>query len=93
MQSIDGVRVPSTFMYRKDMALQVNRPRPMMLYAYGAYGDAVGPTFYAMNFALVDRGIVYGGELSISLSLTIYLLLSLASFSITHGTYGCVWQR
>ena len=64
----DGVKVPISLVYRKDM-----KPRavnPLWLYAYGSYGASTNPTFSPTRLALLDRGFVYaiahirgGGEM------------------------------
>jgi len=64
----DGVKVPISLVYRKDV-----KPRalnPLWLYAYGSYGSSTNPTFSATRLVLLDRGYVYaiahirgGGEM------------------------------
>ena len=61
----DGMRVPSTYVYRRDTPFDATRPRPIMLSAYGAYGDAYGPTFQSWNLVYLDRGIAYAGTRSL----------------------------
>jgi oligopeptidase B len=57
VQARDGVRVPVSLVYRKPLAK--NATRPLLLYAYGAYGYTMEPTFSSTRFSLVDRGFVY----------------------------------
>ena len=64
----DGVKVPISLVYRKDV-----KPRavnPLWLYAYGSYGASTNPTFSPTRLVLLDRGFVYaiahirgGGEM------------------------------
>ncbi|MBB4197634.1 S9 family peptidase [Rhodoblastus sphagnicola] len=63
----DGARVPLTLIWRKDRA---EKPGPLLLYGYGAYGVALPTRFDENLFSLIDRGFVYaiahvrgGGEL------------------------------
>ena len=53
----DGARVPISLFYRTP--LRKNRPRPMLLYAYGSYGASTDPGFSARILPLVDRGYIY----------------------------------
>jgi oligopeptidase B len=64
----DGVKVPISLVYKKDVKL--DGTAPMLLYAYGSYGASMAPTFSSNRLALLDRGVVYalayirgGGEL------------------------------
>ncbi len=50
----DGVMVPVSLVYRKGW----KRDR-LHLYAYGAYGYAVPPSFSANRLSLLDRGVAY----------------------------------
>ena len=54
----DGVRVPISLVYRRD--LKRNGKNPCYLYAYGAYGDFEGPSpkFNQHWLSLLDRGFV-----------------------------------
>ena len=51
----DGTAIPVSVMYRKDRA----SPGPLHLYAYGAYGMAIPPSFSTTRLSLVDRGFAY----------------------------------
>ncbi len=53
----DGARVPVSIVYRKDMG-KLNT-RPILVYAYGAYGSSTDPTFSISRLSLLDRGFVY----------------------------------
>ena len=53
----DGVEVPMSIVYRRD--LDRSRPQPLLLYAYGSYGYSMDPTFSSARLSLLDRGVVY----------------------------------
>lgn len=53
----DGVKVPISIVYRKD--LKKDEPHPMLLYAYGSYGSSMDPYFDASRLSLLDRGFYY----------------------------------
>ncbi len=64
----DGVKVPLSLLYRRDLDYAV--PHPVWLSGYGAYGDTNDPYFWDGYGALLDRGFIYatahvrgGGEL------------------------------
>jgi oligopeptidase B len=64
----DGVKVPISLVYRKDVKPRANNP--LWLYAYGSYGSSTNPTFSSSRLVLLDRGYVYalaqirgGGEM------------------------------
>ncbi len=64
----DGVRVPISYVHRRDVALDGNAPA--LLYGYGSYEHSVDPTFNSQRLSLLDRGFIYaiahvrgGGEL------------------------------
>ena len=66
--SADGVRVPLSLVYRRDLAL--NGTNPTILYGYGAYELPSDPMFDAARLSLLDRGFIYaiahvrgGGEM------------------------------
>jgi oligopeptidase B len=62
----DGVSVPVSLVYRKDM--RRDEGNPLYLYAYGAYGSSWDPYFSNNRVSLLDRGFVFalahvrGGE-------------------------------
>ncbi|MCZ4279230.1 S9 family peptidase [Kiloniella laminariae] len=55
--SHDGALVPISILYRKDTELAGEAP--LLLYAYGSYGNAIPAGFQRNSFSLVDRGFVY----------------------------------
>jgi oligopeptidase B len=64
----DGVRVPISAVYRKD--LKRDGTAPLYLYGYGSYGFPLPITFSSNRVSLLDRGVVFaiahvrgGGEL------------------------------
>jgi len=66
--SADGVRVPLSLVYRRDLAR--NGTNPTLLYGYGAYELPSDPMFDAARLSLLDRGFIYaiahvrgGGEM------------------------------
>lgn len=64
----DGVRIPISLVYRRDV--KRDGSAPLLLYAYGSYGISIPPTFSASRLPLLDRGMIFaiasirgGGEL------------------------------
>ncbi|MFL5496054.1 MAG: prolyl oligopeptidase family serine peptidase [Gemmatimonadales bacterium] len=55
--SQDGTQVPVFIVHKKNLPL--NGRHPSLLYAYGADGTSVGPTFDPLLIALVERGVIY----------------------------------
>jgi len=53
----DGVQVPVSIVYRRDMPRDGSAP--LYLYGYGAYGDAIMPGFSPSRLSLLDRGFCY----------------------------------
>lgn len=53
----DGEQVPVSLVYHIDTPLDGSAP--IYLYAYGAYGAAMSPSFSASRLSLLDRGFVY----------------------------------
>jgi len=53
----DGVQVPVSILTKK--GFKKDGSQPLHLYAYGAYGHATPPDFYANRLSLVDRGFAY----------------------------------
>ena len=51
----DGTRVPISLVYRRDR----QRPGPLLLYGYGAYGFSMAATFSSARLSLLDRGVAY----------------------------------
>lgn len=63
----DGEKIPLALVWRKD---RPQKPGPVLLYGYGAYGVALPDRFDENVFSLIDRGFVHatahvrgGGEL------------------------------
>ncbi|RSK38756.1 S9 family peptidase [Mangrovimonas spongiae] len=62
----DGVKVPVSLVYKKDL----KRPEgnPLLLYGYGSYGATVDPYFSSIRLSLLNRGFIFaiahirGGE-------------------------------
>ena len=53
----DGAMVPVSLVYR--VPLDRDGKHPLVLYAYGAYGHIIEPTFSSARLSLLDRGFVY----------------------------------
>jgi len=53
----DGKRIPVSVVYRK--GLRRDGSAPMLVYAYGSYGNPSEPEFVAKALSLLDRGGVY----------------------------------
>ncbi|MEJ2132962.1 MAG: prolyl oligopeptidase family serine peptidase, partial [Gammaproteobacteria bacterium] len=53
----DGASIPVSVVYRKDF--EKNGKGLLHLYAYGAYGAAIPPSFSELRLSLLDRGFAY----------------------------------
>jgi len=53
----DGVEVPMTLVYKKD--IEINENTPTLLYSYGSYGSSTDPWFRSPNLSLLNRGFIY----------------------------------
>ena len=53
----DGARVPVSVVYKKGFEKDGNGK--LFLYAYGAYGHAIAPSFSTVRLSLLDRGWAY----------------------------------
>jgi oligopeptidase B len=53
----DGTEIPISLVYKKD--LYVKGKNPLLLYAYGSYGNSMDPYFSSVRLSLLDRGFVY----------------------------------
>lgn len=53
----DGVKVPVSLVYRKDLFKEAQNP--LLVYGYGAYGYSIDPSFSSSRLSLLDRGFVY----------------------------------
>jgi oligopeptidase B len=64
--SHDGVKVPISLVYKKDMRREGGNP--LVLYGYGSYGSSMDAYFSTARLSLLDRGFVWaiahvrGGE-------------------------------
>ena len=62
----DGVKIPVCVVYRKGFVK--NGKAPLLLYAYGSYGNSMDASFNSNRISLLDRGFAYaiahirGGE-------------------------------
>ena len=54
IEARDGVKVPVSIVYRKDF--EKDGTGKLFLYAYGAYGIAIAPTFNTNRISLLERG-------------------------------------
>ncbi len=66
--SKDGMKIPIKLVYKK--GLKLDGKNPLLLYAYGSYGDCEDPYFSSSRLSLLDRGFVWadasirgGGEM------------------------------
>jgi oligopeptidase B len=53
----DGVKVPISIVYRKDVPR--DGKAPLFLYGYGSYGFGTPPTFNSNRVSLLDRGMAF----------------------------------
>ena len=53
----DGVKVPISLVYKKGM--RKGSATPLLLYAYGSYGNSIDPWFSSVRLSLLDRGFIY----------------------------------
>ncbi|MFD1161936.1 S9 family peptidase [Hwangdonia seohaensis] len=53
----DGTKIPVSIIYKK--GVEKNGKNPLLLYAYGSYGNSMEPTFSSTRLSLLDRGFVY----------------------------------
>lgn len=62
----DGTSIPISLVYKKGFVR--NGQQPLLLYAYGSYGNSIDATFSSARLSLLDRGFCYaiahirGGE-------------------------------
>jgi oligopeptidase B len=62
----DGVKIPVSIVYKKGFVK--NGKAPLLLYAYGSYGNSMDASFNSNRISLLDRGFAYaiahvrGGE-------------------------------
>ena len=53
----DGTKVPVSIVYKKGFVK--NGKSPLLLYAYGSYGNSIDASFSIPRLSLLDRGFVY----------------------------------
>uniref|UniRef100_UPI0035682063 S9 family peptidase n=1 Tax=Seonamhaeicola sp. TaxID=1912245 RepID=UPI0035682063 len=53
----DGVKIPISLVYRKE--LKLDGTNPLLQYAYGSYGSTTDPSFSSIRLSLLDRGFIY----------------------------------
>lgn len=53
----DGTKVPVSLVYKK--GIKKDGKNPLLLYAYGSYGNSQEPRFSSTRLSLLDRGFVY----------------------------------
>ncbi|WP_344708002.1 S9 family peptidase [Sphingomonas swuensis] len=53
----DGKQIPVSLVYKK--GYRKDGSQPLFLYAYGAYGYAIPPSFSSARLSLLDRGFAY----------------------------------
>jgi oligopeptidase B len=54
----DDTSVPISLVYKKDL-FKKDSSNPLLLYAYGSYGDIMDPYFSTVRLSLLNRGFVY----------------------------------
>ncbi|MCF0063008.1 S9 family peptidase [Dyadobacter chenwenxiniae] len=53
----DGVKIPISLVYKK--GTEKNEKTPLLLYAYGSYGNSMDAAFSSTRLSLLDRGFIY----------------------------------
>ena len=53
----DGTKVPISLVYKK--GFKKDGTSPLLLYAYGSYGNSIDPSFSSNTLSLLNRGFVY----------------------------------
>jgi len=53
----DGVKIPVSLVYHKD--IEINENTPLLLYGYGSYGISIDPYFSSARLSLLDRGFIF----------------------------------
>ena len=53
----DGTQIPISLVYKK--GLVKSDQNPLLLYAYGSYGNSTDPWFNSIRLSLLDRGFIY----------------------------------
>lgn len=57
VEARDGAKVPVSLVYKK--GLKKDGSNPVLLYAYGSYGNSTDPYFSSVRLSLLNRGFVY----------------------------------
>ncbi|MGP1282543.1 MAG: S9 family peptidase [Parasphingopyxis sp.] len=57
IEARDGAMVPVSLVYRRDT--EIGPDTPVHLYAYGAYGYAIPPSFSTRQLSLTNRGFIF----------------------------------
>ena len=57
VEARDGAKVPVSIVYKKGYKKDGNSP--LLLYAYGSYGNSLDPYFSSVRLSLLDRGFAY----------------------------------
>ncbi|MEO8725890.1 MAG: S9 family peptidase, partial [Acidobacteriaceae bacterium] len=55
----DGVKVPISLVYRKDLFAAAHGKSPLYLYGYGSYGFVTPVGFSSNRLSVLDRGVVF----------------------------------
>lgn len=55
----DGVKVPISLVYRKDLFTEAHGKSPLYLYGYGSYGYVTPVSFSSNRLSVLDRGVVF----------------------------------
>ncbi|WP_417598481.1 prolyl oligopeptidase family serine peptidase [Oceanospirillum sp.] len=56
--SWDGTPIPVSLVGKKTL-LAAQKPQPVLLYAYGAYGDPLDPWFSSSRLSLMERDVIF----------------------------------
>ena len=64
--AVDGTKIPMSVVHHKNT--KKSKETPLLIYAYGAYGQIIDPSFSTIRLSLLDRGFIFiiahirGGE-------------------------------
>ncbi len=53
----DGIKIPISIVYKK--GYKMDGKQPLLLYAYGSYGNSIDPWFSSTRLSLLDRGFAW----------------------------------
>jgi oligopeptidase B len=56
--SHDGKEIPCSMSFKKESFMNGEKPQPLYLYGYGAYGHSIDPVFSNPFISLMDRGFI-----------------------------------